>query len=318
LEHFNEALHLKIRSETLKKRLREGKQPEKKIVREAMLFKIRDEQCTNKETNTEMQGERRSLKSIHGENTRRTRGIMKTLNGVAQEERAEMHEKYRKKIKTLKLKHLVDIDTKTNIVPAEIKEYEEAKVFSKEEFDNIEEEKIMIVKVGDIEISQEVELVLKKHPKFALLENLKIEDLELDFEIGFGKYRYQMLGEERTERERRKEREETGVGDKDDDLTPEERQEQEINNAKTRQLFDPIDKTYDGRKLRVTDLEINTRVTLPKGLSEEQEAYIEIRRSKYLEVGRKYIGENCNSRGEQRPNLSKNELRGLISLKKRI
>ena len=55
LEHFNEALHLKIRSETLKKRLKEGKNPEKKVVREAMLLKIRDEQCTNKETNAEMQ-----------------------------------------------------------------------------------------------------------------------------------------------------------------------------------------------------------------------------------------------------------------------
>ena len=102
LEHFNEALHLKIRSETLKKRLREGKRPEKKIVREAMLFKIRDEQCTNKETNNEMQKERRALKTFYGENTRRVRGIMKTLNGVAQEVREDMHSKYRNKIKTSK------------------------------------------------------------------------------------------------------------------------------------------------------------------------------------------------------------------------
>ena len=90
LEHFNEALHLKIRSETLKKRLKEGKNPEKKVVKEAMLLKVRDEQCTNKETNAEMQGERRSLKTKFGENTRRTRGIMKYLNGIAQEERREI------------------------------------------------------------------------------------------------------------------------------------------------------------------------------------------------------------------------------------
>ena len=62
LEHFNEALHLQIRSETLKKRIKDGKNPEKKVVREAMLFKTRDEQCTNREINTEMQGTRRSLK----------------------------------------------------------------------------------------------------------------------------------------------------------------------------------------------------------------------------------------------------------------
>ena len=102
LEHFNEALHLKIRSETLRNRIRDGKNPEKKVVREAMMLKIRDEQCTNKETNSEMQVERRSLKTRFGENTRRARGIMKTLNTVAQEERKEMQEKYRNKIKFLK------------------------------------------------------------------------------------------------------------------------------------------------------------------------------------------------------------------------
>ena len=70
--------------------------------------------------------------------------------------------------------------------------------------------------------------------------------------------------------------------------------------------------------MRVTDLEINTRVTLPKGLSEDQEAYIEIRRAKYLEVARKYIGKNCTEKGEQRSNLTKDELKGLISIKRRM
>ena len=189
LEHFNEALHLKIRSETLRNRIREGKNPEKKVVREAMMLKIRDEQCTNKETNSEMQVERRALKTRFGENTRRARGIMKTLNTVAQEERKEMHEKYRNKIKFLKLRHQVDLDTKTNKVPTEISNYREARVFSKEKFEDIEEDEINIVRIGKIKLSKEEEMILQKHPKFALLENLKIEDLELDFEIGFGKYR---------------------------------------------------------------------------------------------------------------------------------
>ena len=50
-------------------------------------------------------------------------------------------------------------------------------------------------------------MVLKKHPKFALLENLKIEDLELDFELSFGKYRYQLQREIREKKELDKERE---------------------------------------------------------------------------------------------------------------
>ena len=57
-----------------------------------MLFKTRDEQCTNRETNTEMQNERRSIKAAHGENSRKTRGISKILNTAAQGERSEMNE----------------------------------------------------------------------------------------------------------------------------------------------------------------------------------------------------------------------------------
>ena len=66
LEHFNELLHLQIRSETLKKRLRDGKNPEKKVVREAMMFKTRDEQCKNREIITEM-NENLNLERIPGE-----------------------------------------------------------------------------------------------------------------------------------------------------------------------------------------------------------------------------------------------------------
>ena len=99
LEHFNEALHQKIRSESIKRKLQDGKKPEKKVVREAMLFKIRDEQCENKEADVELQKERRKIKNESGENTRKTRGILKTLNEMAQEIRREKNETYKRKLK---------------------------------------------------------------------------------------------------------------------------------------------------------------------------------------------------------------------------
>ena len=223
-----------------------------------------------------MNDTRRSMKAEFGENTRRTRGMMIMLNNIAQGERSEMNEKYRMKIKTLKEKHLVDKDTKTDLVPPDLKDYKDAKIFSKDKYNNIETDEIMIVRVGEINLSREEELIIKKHPKFALLENLKIEDLELDFEIGFGKYRYTLNGEMREKKERDKEKEKTGIGDKKE-LTAEERQEMETTDAKSKQAFDPIEKTYDARNIRVTDLEI-------KGLPEDQEAWLEIRRPKYAQV----------------------------------
>ena len=65
-------------------------------------------------------------------------------------------------------------------------------------------------------------------------------------------------------------------------------------------------------------MQINTRVTLPKGLPSNHEAWIEVIRSKYDQVCRKYIEKNCDEKGEQKQNLTKEEMRGLISLKKRI
>ena len=57
---------------------------------------------------------------------------------------------------------------------------------------------------------------------------------------------------------------------------------------------------------------------LPKGLPSNHEAWIEVRRDKYAHVCKEYIGQNCSKKGEQNQNLTKDELKGLIRLKKRI
>ena len=101
LEAFNESLHLQIRSETLKRRILDGKHPEKKAVKEAMLFKLRDEELTNREIETDIRKKRREIKERHGENTRRTRGIMRQLNTEAQKVRVETREIYKKKVENL-------------------------------------------------------------------------------------------------------------------------------------------------------------------------------------------------------------------------
>ena len=66
LEHFNESLHLEIKSEKLRKKILEGNNPEKKVVKEAMLLKVRDEEEINKEIDKELRTERWKLKAEHG------------------------------------------------------------------------------------------------------------------------------------------------------------------------------------------------------------------------------------------------------------
>ena len=171
-----------------------------------------------------------------------------------------------------------------------MKEYERANIFSKEKFDKIEETEIEIAVIGEIELTEEEKSVLKKHPKFALLDNLTMEKLELEFELGFGKYRYQIQREIKERKEKEKEMGESEI--MREEKTPEEKEEAEAKEAELRQVFDPINRVYDPTKLRVTDLQINTRVTLPKGLPSHHEAWLEVRRTKYEEVTRQYLDKN--------------------------
>ena len=61
-------------------------------------------------------------------------------------------------------------------------------------------------------------------------------------------------------------------------ITEEEQERLDELDAQCRQIFDPVEKTFDDRKRRVTDLKECSRVTLPKPLKERDEALIEIRR----------------------------------------
>ena len=192
LEIFNETLGLQLRSEKLKKKMIDGKNPEKKVVREAMMLKTRDETWRNKELKREMDDIRMELKKKYGENTRKTRGMIKMMRKEAQVERSISKDKYKSKVDHLQKNHGRDEEEMISRVPPELKEYADTDVFSKQRFDNIMKDEITIVKIGPVILTEDQDLILKMHPKFAILENLKMEDLELDFEIGYGKYRYEM------------------------------------------------------------------------------------------------------------------------------
>merc|ERR1712105_451297 len=79
-----------------------------------------------------------------------------------------------------------------------------------------------------------------------------------------------------------------------------------------------LERVFDCRKKRVTDLDENSRVHLPKPLPPSEEATIEMRRAIYLETFNKHKNEFCNKRGEQVSNLDEDEEKGLKMLKKRI
>ena len=83
-------------------------------------------------------------------------------------------------------------------------------------------------------------------------------------------------------------------------------------------FFDPINKIFDDRKRRVTDLDECSRVTLPKPLSTKEETLIEIRRGIHAKIYNDYRKERCKKKKEQESNLTEQQQKGLKSLEKRI
>ena len=74
-------------------------------------------------------------------------------------------------------------------------------------------------------------------------------------------------------------------------------------------IFDPIRKTVNLGKRRVTDLKENTRVNLPKALSPSDEAKLDVRLEGYREVFQEYKQEACKNpvKGKQMINLTRSE-----------
>ena len=97
-------------------------------------------------------------------------------------------------------------------------------------------------------------------------------------------------------------------------ITPEERKQGEEEEARSRQTYDPQNKSVNLNKRRVTDMRGNRKVTLPKALSAKSEALIEVRNESYRSIFNDYVETNCDSKGRQTVNLTEEEKDGLKTL----
>ena len=129
--------------------------------------------------------------------------------------------------------------------------------------------------MGDIEIDENENEVLKLTPNYQLLEALTDEEFALDLELCNTKYRWTMMKENKCE-----ENDANNTGE-EEKPTEEEQKVIEKIEAESRQVFNPIEMNFDLRKKRVTDLRENSRVILPKPLPINQEALISLRREMY-------------------------------------
>ena len=283
-----------------------GEMLEYKLVRPVMEVKMRDEQVTKTKLIRARNKARTKLSKTLGKNTKRYRTKIRSFQEKARGIKNEFRELYQDKLEHLKLKYREDKEEQMDRVPDEIEEFVHLSVFDREKYARLETKSYEATCVGEITLPSEQMSILKMHPKFAIVEDLKEGGLVFEQELSYAKLRITIQKEldERLENEK--------------ELTQEEEEKLEELDAKSRMTFDPINKIYDDRQRRVTDLDECSRVTLPRPLPMKEENLIEIRRNIHAKIYNDYRKEKCGKNGEQVSNLTEEQERGLKSLKKRI
>ena len=302
LEEFNMGISSKFKSNKMKYKAACDSTVKSKVMEWPMKLKLADEQCVLRELCKERTRIRKELGKKLNKNSRPYRRTMLELKQEELKVKKELTEKFKKKFLHLKAKYKNKSDVKEEQeVPQDLKEYSNLTIFNNKKYEELKVDSYDVKVIGDISLTVEEIKVLQLHPKFCIPDNLQETQFEQEQECCLAKLRMELTKDE----------ENTG-------LTQEEIQENEIYEAKSRQVFDYHDKKYDARKRRATDLKECARVTLPKPLNSQEEANIEIRKKTQMEIFRNYVKNNTGKNGDQESCLTQEEKIGLKSLQKRI
>ena len=162
VEEYNLALCEKFKSKAFKEN---PEMNEKKVVKEAMSLKLRDERKLICELIREKNLWRRRIMDKFGDRTRRTRRIFKELRQEALKIKEDYSNKYSKKIVHLKSIYQETEEDKLDKIPADLEIYANLGVFSNEKYKNIETDNFEITVVGEVPLTRDEKSVLRNTPK---------------------------------------------------------------------------------------------------------------------------------------------------------
>ena len=317
VEELGVSIHSKFKSNAFQSRVKDGEIVSKEALKNIMVIKLRDERKHLRELMRKKRVMQSKIEKDLNKNSRPSRRLLKEFREHAAKVRIEYREKYRQKIEHLSKKYRDSKEELARRIPEDMIELGSLRVFDPSRYDYIEKENYDIKIIGDVEIDEKELLVLKLHPKFAILPRLYRGGLDVEEELANAKLRMTISKE--IEEQKEKQKQISGTEIIENIEKDEEKHTEEIEmEARTRQVFNPVEKEYDERKRRVTDLKECSRVTLPKPLPAAEEAKIELRRNIHTEIYENFRKENCNKAGEQRSNLTREEQEGLKSLEKKI
>ena len=159
-------------------------------------------------------------------------------------------EKYRSKVEHIENNYR-NTQEEEMAAPESMKDFSHLSVFIEEKFVEIQVDKVEIPRIGEIQLSKEEEEILRRSPKFSVLQDLQENTIREDMEKAYSLVRMELREEEEDNKDEEKnsrmeERDTTSF------KTPEERSEDAAKQeklrkekeeaAKTRQVYDPIEK----------------------------------------------------------------------------
>ena len=324
---LHEAEKLKGNNDHFKKERRE-------ILAPIMKRKLKDNIIYEKNLRTRRDQARREMESTMGPNSTACRKVVKK----SKEEGTRLRLNCKKK-NTSKLRFLINKygmrDTGTSMLCEEDwQTYRGARVFKDED---IKPEKmrdpVIVCREGEnIVLSDEEMSILRLGPKFCEYVQLDDEEFEGEVEQAILKYKWETMEKGNNEKSevggkfvdtsslaREILDREIFTKEELEEIDEEIEEENQMREAQCRNVFDLNTGTVDMRKRRTTDVKGNSRVVLPRKMREfEVEAKLEMFRQETRGTMTMYMREACGPRGLQKSNLTRGEIKGLRSLRKRI
>ena len=271
IENFSLGLRYNFKSEKMQD-LRD--KPLNRVIKAAMQTKMQDEIHFHYELRKKREIQKKRLAKKYHPKTTTYKKIIRFLREEAAEIKMVQGERYRRKIEQIE-KNYRDTEEENLTAPEGMKEYSHLSVFTEEKYEEIQLDRVEIPRIGEIHLSKEEEEILRRSPKFSVLQDLHENTMREDMEKAYSLVRMELRDED-TENKVEEKNRDTGTIEGASFMTAEEKkkkveEEEKIQRekeeaAKTRQIYDPIERRYDERRRRVTDMAECSRVTLPKPL----------------------------------------------------
>ena len=200
VENFSLGMKYNFKSEKMKD-LKD--KPTEKVIEAAMTTKMRDEVHHHYELRRKREMKKKRLGEEHHPKTKTYKKIIQYLREEAAEVKREQSEKNKKKMEHLEKKFRETEDDEMK-APQGMEDYSHLSVFN-EKFEKIERDKIKVPRVGEIQLTEEEEKILQRHPKFAVVQNLQEDTIKEEMEKAYSIVRMELRDEDGQEEENRQE-----------------------------------------------------------------------------------------------------------------